>query len=62
MLVRFQDKLVLIQQQKLKKKEKNLEDTHFEFFSVNSGVAEYKGAGMSINKTSANTQKIGYCL
>ena len=31
----------------------------YEFFSVNSGVAEYKGAGMSINKTSANTQRMG---
>ncbi len=31
----------------------------YEFFSVNSGNSIYKGAGMSLNKTSANTQRQG---
>ena len=31
----------------------------YEFFSINSGTSIYKGSGMSINKTSANTQRQG---
>tara|TARA_B100000965_G_scaffold405446_1_gene439605 strand:+ start:1263 stop:1883 length:621 start_codon:yes stop_codon:yes gene_type:complete len=31
----------------------------YEFFSINSGSSIYKGAGMSLNKTSANTQRQG---
>ena len=31
----------------------------YEFFSVNSGSSIYKGSGMSLNKTSANTQRQG---
>ena len=31
----------------------------YEFFSINSGSSIYKGSGMSLNKTSANTQRQG---
>tara|TARA_Y100001935_G_scaffold254928_1_gene265683 strand:- start:735 stop:1427 length:693 start_codon:yes stop_codon:yes gene_type:complete len=37
----------------------NLQRYRYEFFSVNSGTSEYKGAGISIKKTSGTSQRQG---
>ncbi len=43
----------------IEKEREKLARYTYEFFSVNSGSSIYKGSGMSLNKTSANTQRQG---
>ena len=43
----------------IEKEREKLARYTYEFFSVNSGSSIYKGAGMSLNKTSSNTQRLG---
>ena len=43
----------------IEKEREKLARYTYEFFSVNSGSYIYKGSGMSLNKTSANTQRQG---
>ncbi len=43
----------------IEKEREKLARYTYEFFSVNSGSSIYKGSGMSLNKTSVNTQRQG---